>query len=97
MARPLTTARCNDQLPQELLDLRGHLDKLPGSWREKLVGLCERVSQFARLQSRLVQIAQDAVDQLQLDNKYLLFDLEATRRERDELKEILEALEEDGE
>ena len=50
-----------------------------------------------RLQGRLVKVAQDAVDQLQLDVKYLLFDVEATRRERDELRELLEEIEEEGE
>jgi hypothetical protein len=53
------------------------------------------VGHVSRLQTRLVHIAQDAVDQLQLDVKYLLYDLETTRRERDELKEILDALEEE--
>ena len=95
MAQPLPLEWRKDQLPQELMDLRSHLDKLPLHWREKLMPLCDRVSHFARLQSKLVRIAQDAVDQLQLDVKYLLFDLEATRRERDELKEILETLEEE--
>ena len=68
-----------------------HLDQLPLSMRDHLIPLCDRVSHYARLQNRLVRIAQDAVDQLQLDVKYLLFDLEATRRERDELREQLHA------
>lgn len=95
MGKQTTVEWRKDQLPQELLDLRTHLDKLPMPFREKLIPLCERVGQFSRLQSKLVQIAQDAVDQLQLDMKYLIFDLEVTRRERDELKDILEALEEE--
>ncbi len=92
MAKPLPTEWRHDRqdpVPQELLDLRSHLDSLPLSFREKLVPLCDRVGHFTRLQGRLVRIAQDAVDQLQLDIKYLLFDLEATRRERDELIEHL--------
>lgn len=93
MAQPLTTEWRKDQVPQELTALRDHLDALPLHWREKLLPLCDRVGHFTRLQNKLVRIAQDAVDQLQLDLKYLTFDLEATRRERDELKEILEELE----
>jgi hypothetical protein len=95
VAKPLATEWRKDQLPQELVYLRDHLSALPLHWREKLLPLCERVGHFARLQGKLVRIAQDAVDQLQLDNKYLMFDVEATRRERDELREILEELEED--
>ena len=34
----------------------------------------------------LLQLVQDALGQLHLDVKYLAFDLEATRQERDELK-----------
>jgi hypothetical protein len=90
VAEPLKLEWRKDQLPQELIDLRCHLDTLPGSVRDKLVPLCDRVGHFARLQGRLVKIAQDAVDQLQLDVKYLMFDLEATRRERDTLRQELE-------
>lgn len=95
MAQPLSVEWRKDQYPQDLLDLRGHLDSLPLHLREKLMPLCERVCHYSRLQTKLVQIAQDAVDQLQLDVKYLLYDLETTRRERDELKDILETLEEE--
>jgi hypothetical protein len=35
---------------------------------------------------RILSLVQDALGQLRLDMKYLAFDLEATRRERDELR-----------
>lgn len=93
MAQPLPLDwRKDPQLPNDLINLRNHLDQLPLPLREQLVPLCDRAGHFARLQSRLVRIAQDAVDQLQLDMKYLLFDLEATRRERDELRGQLESM-----
>ena len=96
MPKPLSLDwRKDQQLPHELIELRNHLDQLPLPLRNQLIPLCDRAGHFARLQSRLVRIAQDAVDQLQLDIKYLLFDLEATRRERDELREHLQAI--DGE
>jgi len=96
MSNPLPTDWRKDQMPQDLIELRSHLDTLPLHQREKLLPLCERVAHFTKLQNRLVRIAQDAVDQLQLDVKYLLFDTEATRRERDELRELLETLDEEG-
>lgn len=86
MTKPVPTEWRKDNVPQELIELRNHLDALPLAARNKLIPLCDRVGHFSRLQGRLVRIAQDAVDQLQLDVKYLLFDLEATRRERDELR-----------
>jgi phosphoglycerate-specific signal transduction histidine kinase len=86
MPQPLTsTKRRTDHVPQELTEIHAHVAKLPLPAREKLQALCDRLAQYTRLQQRLVQIAQDAVDQLQLDVKYLTFDLEVTRRERDEL------------
>ena len=91
MAKPLPLEwRKDQQLPQELVELRNQLDDLPRPMRDRLAPLCDRVGHFTRLQSRLVRIAQDAVDQLQLDIKYLVFDLEATRRERDELRGYLQ-------
>ena len=89
MAKPLSEWR-KDQFPQELTELKKHVDQLPLHQRESLLPLCERLGHYTRLQTRLVKIAQEAVDQLQLDVKYLLFDLEATRRERDELLRELE-------
>ncbi len=93
MAEPLPTEWRQDQhLPQDLIELRDNLDKLPFHLRKQLVLLCDRVGHYARLQSRLVRIAQDAVDQLQLDVKYLSFDCDATRRERDELFQQLQEI-----
>src|SRR4029077_8308742 len=74
-----------DQIPSELIELRKQIEEMPLHQRQKLLPLCERLHHYTRLHSRLLRIAQEAVDQLQLDAKYLQFDLEATRRERDEL------------
>lgn len=97
MPRPLPTDWRKDQVPQDLIDLQSHLEKLPLHLRTTLLPLCDRVGHFTRLQARLIKVAQDAVDQLQLDVKYLLFDVEATRRERDDLRELIEEIEEEGE
>ena len=36
---------------------------------------------------RIMNLVQEALGQLRLDMKYLMFDLEATRRERDKLRD----------
>jgi hypothetical protein len=82
-----------EEVPQELLELRIRVELLPELMRQKLLPLCDKLQQVSRLQTRMVRIAQDAVDQLQFDVKYLLFDLEATRRERDAYRKRLEELE----
>ena len=85
MANSQSTDWRKDQIPAELIELRTHLDQLPLHLRQKLMPLTDRLYHYTRLHSRLLRIAQEAVDQLQLEAKYLNFDLEATRRERDEL------------
>ena len=42
---------------------------------------------------RILNLVQEALSQLRLDVKYLMFDLEVTRRERDELRARLEEIE----
>src|SRR5262245_32027081 len=55
-----------DNVPQDLMELRSCVEKMPLQQRDKLLPLCDRVAHFTRLQGRLVKVAQDAVDQLQL-------------------------------
>ena len=43
-----------------------------------------------RRRRRILSLVQDALSQLRLDMKYLVFDLEATRRERDTFRQELE-------
>jgi len=83
MLQSVRTPLNKEELPQELSELRARIQLLPEKTRQQLLPLCEKLTQVSRLQSRMVRIAQDAVDQLQFDVKYLIFDLEATRRERD--------------
>jgi hypothetical protein len=85
MTQPKSAEWRNEQIPTELIELRNQVEQLPLHVRQKLLPLCERLHHYSRLHGRLLRIAQEAVDQLQLDMKYLHFDLEATRRERDEL------------
>jgi hypothetical protein len=85
MSRQVTTDWRRESVPPELEELRVYLNQLPLPWREKMLPLNERVGQYIRLQNKLLRMAQDTVEQLQLDVKYLVFDVEATRRERDEL------------
>ena len=95
MAKPLATTRKKEEIPPELVELRAEMESLPRATREKLVPLCERLAHFVHLQGRLIGIAQDAIDQLHMDNRYLLFDAEASRRERDALRAELEKWEGD--
>jgi hypothetical protein len=75
-----------DELPQDLMDLTAVLDRLPAEHREVIQPLLNRVIESTRRRRRILHLVQDALSQLRLDMKYLLFDLEATRRERDDYR-----------
>jgi hypothetical protein len=92
MAKSARPSEKKDETPPEVLELCKQVELLPHASRDKLAPLCDRIAYFVQLQGRLIRIAQDAIDQLHLDNRYLLFDVEATRRERDALKQELENL-----
>lgn len=51
--------------------------------------MIDAVVNEARRRRSILALVQDTLSQLRLDMKYLMFDLEATRRERDEYKEKL--------
>ena len=80
-----------DELPADLVELIRAVEQLPGESRDRLNPVLHRVVESTRRRRRIMNLVQDALSQLRLDMKYLLFDLEATRRERDDYKRQLEA------
>ncbi|HVX12424.1 MAG TPA: transcriptional regulator [Pirellulales bacterium] len=81
VAKPQT-----DELPQDLIDLAAVCEQLPAEYRDSIQPILQRVIDSTRRRRRILHLVQDALSQLRLDMKYLLFDLEATRRERDEYR-----------
>jgi hypothetical protein len=80
----------SDEIPAELADLTAAVAQLPQSQRESIELILIRVVESTRRRRRILSLVQDALSQLRLDMKYLMFDLEATRRERDEFRRKLE-------
>ena len=70
---------------QELYDLLPLIDVTPNE-RHALLKAIDKVNDAGVRRRRILDIIQDALSELRLDMKYLVFDLEATRRERDALK-----------
>jgi hypothetical protein len=79
-----------DQLPMDLTDLINAIQQLPPEHRDRLTNPLNRVVEYTRRRRRILNLIQDALSQLRLDMKYLMFDLEATRRERDSYKNALD-------
>lgn len=79
-----------DDIPREVADLANAIRTLPAEHRQTIEPLLGRVIDSNRRRRRILLLVQDAMSQLRLDMKYLAFDLEATRRERDEFRRKLE-------
>jgi hypothetical protein len=79
-----------DELPRELIDLARSIAALPPNYQTQLETAYVRVVDAVRRRRRILSLVQEALSQLRLDIKYLMFDLEMTRKERDELRERLE-------
>jgi hypothetical protein len=73
----------NDEIPADLLELTQAIESLPLEHRVRLLPSLRRVTESSVRRRRILTLVQEALGQLRLDMKYLVFDLEATRRERD--------------
>ena len=76
-----------EELPKDVSDLATAVERLPAEFRSRLEPLLVRVVDSTRRRRRILNLVQEALAQLRLDMKYLVFDLEATRRERDALQQ----------
>ena len=79
-----------DHLPVDVNDLISAIQSLPEAYRDQLQQPLNRVVEYTRRRRRILNLIQEALSQLRMDMKYLMFDLEATRRERDTYKDALE-------
>jgi hypothetical protein len=75
-----------EELPKDVADLAAAVERLPAEHRSRLEPLLVRVVDSTKRRRRILNLVQEALAQLRLDMKYLVFDLEATRRERDALQ-----------
>lgn len=84
-ARPKPT-----EIPKELAQLVAAVNELSVEHRMGIEPALNRVVDSMKRRRRILNLVQDALSQLRLDMKYLVFDLEATRRERDDYRRQLE-------
>lgn len=80
----------DNDLPRELIDLAKVISTLPDEHQSSLEPVYTRVVDSVKRRRRILALVQEALAQLRLDIKYLMFDLEVTRKERDELRERLD-------
>jgi hypothetical protein len=95
MSQPTRVIKNNvEDLPQDIRELCEAVSALPANERLGVDRLVQQVVDGTNRRRRILGLVQEALGQLRLDMKYLMFDLEATRRERDELQRKLEAKDE---
>lgn len=78
-----------DEVPRELIELGKRIAGMPDTYQRDLEPMYNQVVDSVRRRRRILSLVQDALSQLRLDIKYLMFDLEVTRRERDALRDQL--------
>ena len=79
-----------ETLQRRLAELVAEIETLPKSDRERLTLLAEQTKERHKQLNETVGQLQDSIDFLRLSIQYMLFDLEATRRENTQLRKMLE-------
>ncbi len=74
----------------KLASLLKEISSLPTSEREKLTQLAGQTQNRHAQLKKTVHDLQESLDYLRLSIKYLVFDLEATRRENQYLRQMME-------
>ena len=74
----------------KLGELIAQIDELPNGQREELQKLAAETKERHEKIRTTIRGLQDSLDYLRLSVKYLVFDLEATRRENTYLRKVVE-------
>ena len=83
---PRYNSKTTEEMPKEMTELVTLVANLPAEHRTVVEPALVRVMESTKRRRRILNLVQDALSQLRLDMKYLVFDLEATRREVQWLK-----------
>lgn len=78
------------EFQSKLAELMGEITSLPAAERRKLEQIADESRQRHERLRQTVSNLQESLDYLRLSIKYLVFDLEATRRENGYLRKMLE-------
>lgn len=91
MTQPCSSSQPEaNEIPAEIAALIAAIQELPAEHRGHVQAALEQVVESTKRRRRILGLVQDALGQLRVDMKYLVFDLEATRRERDNYRRQVE-------
>ena len=75
---------------KQLSDLVNEIQSIPTPQRDKLVDLVKKTYDCHKRLRKSVDSLQESLDYVRVSVKYLLFDLEATRRENVQLRKLID-------
>lgn len=79
------------EFQQKLTDLIEQIGDLPPGDKSRLENLAAETSARHERMRKTISSLQESLDYLRLSVKYLVFDLEATRRENEHLRKLIES------
>jgi hypothetical protein len=82
----------SERLLPELRELLKRVAQLPTHVRHELDPILAEVVEESRFRTRILEVAREAIGRLKLDLEMTQFDLDATKRERGRLRELLDQL-----
>lgn len=78
------------EFQSKLSELMGAMSELPAGEQERIQALADETQQRHTRMKKTIGELQESLDYLRLSVKYLVFDLEATRRENKYLRKMLD-------
>ncbi len=75
---------------KKLEEIVSHFDDVPAPHKDKLMDLAKQTKESHKRLRHKIETLQHSLDYLRVNVKYLLFDLEATRRENAHYKKLLD-------
>ncbi len=79
------------EFQSKMTELLGQINELPPEERPKLERLAQETRDRHERMKKTLGELQESLDQLRLTVKYLVFDLEATRRENKYLRKLIDS------
>ena len=70
-----STKKINDETPIELQEMAKAIELLPARYQKTVAPAMQRVVQCSTRRRRILNLVQEALSQLRLDMKYLIFEL----------------------
>lgn len=77
---------------QKINDLLNNIGDIPSPQRDKILFLARKNNEHYQVLQTKIAALQNSLDYLRLGVKYMIFDLEATRRENSDLRKQLEQM-----